>query len=275
MRDDKTNEQSNDLPKLSSAISIIESYQHKKLKPMTDIKEKILAVSIFCVLVIVSMVLLFDEPKYKFIAALMFTVFFMFYTGYLIHMLKAKYLHRVKIVTTYIEPDFGLIVFPLQIKPYPTKPILSMSEVFAIRGSQMSHMFGGMCFFMGGVVITAIYSYVSNLHHFGDIDTFWNNEYLEIFLSISSVVATPLIGVFDLNPNDKIHQIFHYLGVVFMMISVFPYAIQSGFDAPGKSDSVVCHLFIKNVHTYILFNAFLIRLWETLQHQWPANMLLS
>eukprot|EP01083_Nonionella_stella_P102373 291181_1 len=99
-------------------------------------------------------------------------------TGLLAHVFRAKYLHRNKIVTTYIEPDFGSIVFPLQIKAYPTKPIMSISEMFAIRGSRLDHIFGFMCFMIAGIVTTAVYSHLSNLHRFGSIDSFWNKEYM-------------------------------------------------------------------------------------------------
>ena len=69
-----------------------------------------------------------------------------------------------------------------------------------------------------------------------------DKEYIEIYLAIFSCVATGLIGNFDLNQNDKISIIMHYIGVLFMIISVFPYCIISNWSI--SSIILVCLAYI-------------------------------
>eukprot|EP01083_Nonionella_stella_P081160 223445_1 len=228
-------------PRLSNAASLIRLHEGELVQAVTDIKEKLFVIILSVAILITFFFLLFDAPKHKFIGAQLFWVFAVFHIVILAHVFKCKYLHRIKIVTTHIAPDFGSIVFPLQIKPYPTKPITSISEMCAIRGSQLNHMFGFMCFMNTGILTAVLYSHLSNLNRFGNINSFWNKEYLEVFLSASTVVSLPLMGMFDLNPNDKVHSIVHYLGVLFMMVSVFQYALQSDFG--GYSILLICGSF--------------------------------
>eukprot|EP01084_Bolivina_argentea_P171754 297572_1 len=124
------------------------------------------------------------------------------------------------------------MIYSVKVKKYPTKPMKSMSEFFALRGVEVHSMFLFMAAFIGGLMhmSTAVVGHWINLCQYGNIDTFWDVEYTELFLTICSGLATIVTGMFDLNPNDKMHYILHYIGVLFMMISVFPYALQSDFN---------------------------------------------
>eukprot|EP01083_Nonionella_stella_P220402 788577_1 len=69
-----------DLP-LSNAASLMKAYEGKQVQPFTDIKEKLFAILVSGAILILFLFVLFDAPKYKFIAAQMFCVFLIFHVG--------------------------------------------------------------------------------------------------------------------------------------------------------------------------------------------------
>ena len=194
----------------------------------TEIKHKLLFLITFLIAMIISIYFLRDlkSAKYKILASAAFWIFIIFYINWLYLIFNAKQLHRIEIITTKLNPDFGNIIFPIQIKQYPFIPIFSMSELFAIRGSSVHLLFCIMCISIGSIVSITIVTYY--------IEQYQNNknniEYSVLLLAINSSLATPFLGNFDLNPNSKCHKIMHYVGVVMMALSVFPYGIQQNWN---------------------------------------------
>ena len=201
------------------------------IKITTEIKHKLIFLILFIPAMVISIYLLRNSPsaKYKMMASAASWIFIIFYSNWIYLILKANKLHRIEVITGKLKPDYGNIIFPISIKQYPYKPIFSMSELFAIRGSSVHLLFMIMCISIGAIVSVAIVIHWIDQHqnHQNGVDL--SEEYWQ-FLGINSALATPIIGNFDLNPHSKCHQFMHYLGVLMMALSVLPYGIQQGWS---------------------------------------------
>ena len=166
---------------------------------------------------------------------------FVVYWFYLIE--TASQLHRIRIVTSRFEPFYGNMVFPTQIRHYPSRPIKSVSEIIALRGSS-AHIFflsttvAGAC-----ISATAIISHWLDLQqhaHLSNQET--TLDYLEQALAICSVFALPMVAHFELDVHTPCLMFMHYTGVLCHVCSVWPFAIQSGFSVPSIGIIVVSYV---------------------------------
>eukprot|EP01083_Nonionella_stella_P074696 202707_1 len=192
----------------------------------TDIQFKLLFTMLLSSSGITAAFLLRDDPaaKYKFIAATMFFILGLFFVSFLYFVFTSRSLHRIEVITARIKPDFGSIIFPIKIKQYPNQPIKSMSELFALRGTSIHLLFGFVCNTIGVLVFLAVLLNWFDIHQ-NDLENAWNSKHVANFLGICGGIATPLMGNYDLNPNDKGHIAMHYIGVMLMGVSVWSVGI--------------------------------------------------
>eukprot|EP01084_Bolivina_argentea_P117454 208596_1 len=193
----------------------------------TEIKQKIIIVLLSVTsLIILGFILKdFHSPQYKLFSSACGVVFISFYGNWIYLLLRTKNLHRIKTKTKKIL-DYGNIIFATEIKEYINYPVKSMSELFALRGSSVQPLFLAMCCFISALVSASVaLHWIDTYQNATWVTSYKDKEYVEIYFAICSSVATGLIGYFDLNLDDKISVIMHYVGVIFMIASVFPYCI--------------------------------------------------
>lgn len=239
--------------------TILDALQLEQIRSQTELKHKFLMFGMIPFLCMLAIYCLHDmeSAQYKImsIAVAIFGIVFFTYWLYLIG--TASQLHCIRLITTPFQP-YGNMIFPTQIKHYPSRPIKSMSEMLALRGSSIHifHLFMGMA--VSCVTATAVMlNWLDLQRHARLSDQEMNINYLEQAFAICAVFAMPMIGYFELNVHSQWHLIMHYAGVMCMVFAVWPYAIQSSFS--------VCSIVVIVV-TYIS-----LALWISLAYYYYPN----
>eukprot|EP01083_Nonionella_stella_P022493 62217_1 len=153
----------------------------------------------------------------------------------------SKHLHHIQTVTKK-HGDFGNITFSSEIKEYPNVPMLSMSELFAVKGSSVSASALRANVAASAVIFMAAALHFVDLYQNEPSLSFTETEYVQIFMVIPGSIASSWIVTFDLNQGDKVSYYLHYVGVVFMLICIWPYAIQSDFSSFSVFTLIACYL---------------------------------
>eukprot|EP01084_Bolivina_argentea_P001505 2780_1 len=217
----------------SLQLLAIQKDEENHLKIQTEIKLKVIFAVLFILSSIITIYLLCNEEsaEYKIIGTEIGIIFFLFHSNWLYLIFSSNGMHRIEVITSKIKPDYGNIIFPVQIKEYEHMPIKSMSQLLALRGTSVHSLFNVMCLTINGVLIgAAILTHWIDLHQYGNIDTFFDAQYIELFLSVCGSLTIPLMATFEANPHSKCHIALHYFGVFLMIISLFSYCIQSNWN---------------------------------------------
>jgi len=230
-------------------------------RSQTEIKHKALMFGVIpclCTMAIYSLAESESAP-YKIMSAAVaiHSGAFLMYWLYLLG--TSSQLHNIHIITAPIQPCYGHMIFPTEIKHYPTRPVRSISAMLALRGTSI-HIFGA---FMGMAVscifAAAVFLNWLDLHRHARITNAEMNVFhLEQALTISTVFALPITVYFEVNPRTPWHCVMHYLGVSCIVLAVWPYAIQSQWSLSSISIIVVS------------YGAFLI--WIALKIYYPSDL---
>lgn len=201
------------------------------IRSQSELKHKLVMFTVIPGLNLLAIYLLSEEEsaRYKImsVAAAIFTTAF---TGYLVYLIgSSSHLHRMKLITTRFQP-YGHMIFPTQIKHYPSRPIKSVSEMLALRGSSIHIFFVFMGMGIACVTATAVLLNWLDLQRQTDIShEEMHINYLEQAFAISSVFAFPMVGYFELDVHSPCLMFMHYVGVLCQVLAVWPFALQSSF----------------------------------------------
>ena len=225
--------ESREIVNLERGQTILDALEHSEIRSQTEVKHKFLMLVMIAGLCVLAMYVLRreDSAQYKIIsvATCIFCNAFLVYWGYLIA--TASQLHCIRLTTSRFQPFYGNMVFPTEIKHYPSRPIKSSSEMFALRGSSVHIFLVSMamtisCFTAFAVML----NWLDLQRHAHLSDNGVNINYLEQALAICSALAFPLIACFELGANNPYMTFMHYFGVLCLACMVWPFAIQSGFS---------------------------------------------
>lgn len=202
------------------------------MRSQTDITHKFLMLTMIPGLNILSIYFLSgeDSAQYKIISvaeAIFAGAFFM----YFFHLMATSQMHRIRIIPAPFEPLHPTMIFPTQIKHYPSIPVKSISEMLALRGSSIHIFFVMMATTASCISATAVTLNWLDLQRYAHVsDREMNINYLEQALAISAVFSLAVVGHYELNVHSPCHMVMHYLGVLGSGSGVWPFAIQSAFS---------------------------------------------
>ena len=197
----------------------------------TEIRDKLLYLIIFVPVMALSIYLLRDtkSARYKVGAIAFGWVATIFYITWFYMLWTTSKLHGVKVITGKLKPDYGNMIFPTKIKQYPYKPVTSMSALFAVRGSSMHLLFCISSISSGCISSFCIVMHWIDQYQNHSLGIVYGEEYWQ-FMAIFGALGPPIIANFDLNFDSKCHVFMHYVGVVMLGLSVFPFGIQQNWN---------------------------------------------
>ena len=218
---------------LKRGQTILEGLDQSEMRNQPEIKHKLI---MFVTLPCLCMVVIFalnemDSAQYKIMSLCVgiCSITWFSYWFYLIG--SSSQLHRMRLITSRFDPFYGNMVFPTQIKHYPSRPIKSISETLALRGSSIHIYFVFMAMANACVTANAIMLNWLDLRRNARLsDEEMNINYLEQALVICSVFALPMVAFFELDEHTPCLMIMHYVGVICEALMVWPFAIQSDFS---------------------------------------------
>ena len=184
-----------------------------------------------------------ESAQYKIMSLCVgiFSITWFAYWFYLIG--SSSQLHRIRLITTRFDPFYGNMVFPTSIKHYPSRPIKSISETLALRGSSIHIYFVFMGMANACVTANAVMLNWLDLRRYARLSNEeMNINYLEQALAICSVFAMPMVGFFELDVHSPCLMLMHYVGVLCEALMVWPFAIQSDFSVTSISIIAVTYL---------------------------------
>ena len=172
-----------------------------------------------------------DSAPYK-IMSLSVGIISITWFSYCFHLIGTiSQLHRIRLTTTRFDPFYGNLVFPTQIKHYPSRPIKSISELLALRGSSIHILFVILATAVSCITGFAItLNWLDLQRHARSSDEEMNVNYLEQALVICAAFAKPMIAFFELDVHSPCLMFMHYIGVLCYVPMVWPFAIQSDFS---------------------------------------------
>lgn len=123
------------------------------------------------------------------------------------------------------------------------RPIKSISSTVAIRGSSINILFLMNAMGYSGCVGAAVLLNWLDLHkHSALTAEEMDINHAEQALAICSVLSMPLVGFFELDVKNRLLMVLHYVGVLFKLMMVWPFAIQSGYSVFSVVIIVVTYL---------------------------------
>ena len=212
----------------SKAINILQ--QETEIKSETEILHRLVQMVLILSAAVVTIYLLADadSAQYKIIAVMVAVLSSSYFVYWLYLLARSTQLHLIRLVTARMEPYYGNMIFPMQIKHYPSRPIKSMSEILAIRGSSAHISQVSVGTVVATLNATAVTLKWLDRHQNSQLsDAKVDTNYVEQICVVATILAMPLIGLYELNVHSTCHMIMHYLGVFCLALSVWPFAIQS------------------------------------------------
>jgi len=232
-----------------------------EVRSQTEIKHKLVLLVTIVTLCALSLFILSpsDSAQYKIMSAGAAINSAAFFVYWLYLLFQSTHLHSIRIITARMKPFYGSMVFPTQIEQFPLRPIKSMSEMLALRGSSIHIWFVTMGNLVGCITATAITLNWLDLHRNARLsDKELNINYVEQAFAICAAVSQGLIGSFDLNVYSRWHVYMHYVGVLCMVLGVWPFVIQSKWSMLSIAITSV---------TYIALIA-----WTCLWYYYPSDL---
>jgi len=171
-----------------------------------------------------------DSAKYKIMAAVIGNVVSAFFC-YLFHSLwKSQKLHRVKVITTPIDPYFGALALPTQIEEDQTRPIFSISELVGFRGSSLYLLFLFSSITIASVTSMAVTIRWVELHSAGS--GYADPRYPAQVVAIAFALCAPLLRFFDLTGCDEVggYRVLDIGDLILSALGTFAFGVQSGWS---------------------------------------------
>eukprot|EP01084_Bolivina_argentea_P116397 206828_1 len=218
------------LAKIASGVPVQDIRDTKHLG--TEIKQKIGGILLALIVVVLLFFLIRNKQsaQYKGLASCLTVISVSFYCNFFYVLLRSRNLHRVQTVTKK-HRDFGNIILAIEIKEFPCMPVMSMSELFALRGSSISSLALATFCFISAFISAAVCLHWIDLYQNGDESIrYYDKEYIEVYFMIPAAIAMAIVGNFDLNSQDVASMTLHYFGVSCMLISIIPYNLQSSWS---------------------------------------------
>ena len=214
-----------------SGSQVINILQHEtEIKSETEILHRLVQMVLILCAAVVAIYRLADaeSAQYKIIAVMVAVLSSSYFVYWLYLIARSSQLHLIRLVTARIEPYYGDMIFPMQIKHYPSRPIKAMSEMLAIRGSSAHIAQVSVGTVVATLNATAVTLKWLERHQSAQLnDQSVDINYVEEMCVVATILAMPLIGLFEYNVHSMGHLAMHSLGFFCLALSVWPFAIQS------------------------------------------------
>lgn len=244
--------------------TILDGLEQSGIRNQPEVKHKILMFAIILGLCMLTIYYLYrmDSAQYK-IMSVTVAIFFTAWIAYWVYIIGiSSQLHRIRVVAVPFQSFYGNMVFPTQFKHYPSRPIKSVSEMLALRGTSIHILFAFMGMAVSCVTATAVMmNWIDLQQHANITNERMNINYLEKALAVCSVFALPMVGFFELDVHSPSLMLMHYFGVLCQALMVWPFVIQSRFSVLSIVIVVVSYL------------SFMV--WGILGNHYPDDLMLE